>query len=134
MRCGAALKTSFKLSANPFKNSRTADAWEPYLSEKQSEVDRLTGKPADAGAKRPRIPPLQAHPRRNRVARAQSRALSWLAQQTIQGIVTTTLELRQRPQSVFTPRKTTRLRSNVCRLSLPRKLRDGSLNRLVSLR
>lgn len=47
---GAALKTSFKLSANPFKNPRTADEWEPYLAEKRTEVDRLTRKLADCEA------------------------------------------------------------------------------------
>jgi hypothetical protein len=47
---GAALKTSFKLSANPFKNPRMADQWEPYLSEKRAEVDRLTRELADAEA------------------------------------------------------------------------------------
>ncbi len=45
---GAALKTSFKLSGNPFKNPRTADEWEPYLADKRAEVERLTRALADA--------------------------------------------------------------------------------------
>ena len=47
---GAALKTSFKLSADPFRNPRTADEWEPYLVEKQAAVHRLTRELADAEA------------------------------------------------------------------------------------
>ncbi len=47
---GAALKTSFKLSADPLKNPRTADQWEPYLAEKQAIVHRLTRELADAEA------------------------------------------------------------------------------------
>lgn len=47
---GAALKTSFKLPANPFKNPRTADEWESYLAEKKAEVDRLSCQLADAEA------------------------------------------------------------------------------------
>jgi hypothetical protein len=47
---GAALKTSFTLKADPFKNPRTADEWEPYLKEKQAEVCRLTRELADAEA------------------------------------------------------------------------------------
>ncbi|HUY88700.1 MAG TPA: DNA methyltransferase [Pirellulales bacterium] len=47
---GAALKTSFKLPASPFKNPRTADEWEPYLEEKLAEVDRLARKLADCEA------------------------------------------------------------------------------------
>ena len=39
---GPALKTSFKLSGDPFKNPRTADDWEPYLAEKQALVHRFT--------------------------------------------------------------------------------------------
>ena len=39
---GDALKTSFKLKANPFKKPQTADEWEPYLSDKRSTVDHLT--------------------------------------------------------------------------------------------
>ena len=47
---GAALKTSFKLSGDPFKNPRTADQWEPYLAEKQAIVHRLTRELADTEA------------------------------------------------------------------------------------
>jgi hypothetical protein len=47
---GAGLRTSFKLSDNPFKNPRTADQWEPYLAEKKAEVDRLSRQLADAEA------------------------------------------------------------------------------------
>ncbi|MCY2989089.1 MAG: N-6 DNA methylase [Planctomycetota bacterium] len=47
---GAALKTSFKLKADPFKNPRMADEWEPYLKEKQAEVSRLSQELADADA------------------------------------------------------------------------------------
>ena len=39
---GTALKTSFKLRANPLKSPRVADEWEPYLAEKRAAVDRLT--------------------------------------------------------------------------------------------
>ena len=39
---GFALKASFKLAGDPFKNPRTADEWEPYLVEKQAIVHRLT--------------------------------------------------------------------------------------------
>ena len=46
----AALKTSFKLSADPLENPRTADEWEPYLAEKQAIVHRLTRELADAEA------------------------------------------------------------------------------------
>ena len=46
----AALKTSFNLSGDPFKNPRTADQWEPYLAEKQAIVHRLTRELADAEA------------------------------------------------------------------------------------
>lgn len=45
---GAALRTSFKLSKSPFSNPRTADEWEPYVSEKRMEVERLTRDLADA--------------------------------------------------------------------------------------
>ena len=45
---GVALKTSFKLSGDPFKNPRTADEWEPYLTEKQAIAHRLTRELADA--------------------------------------------------------------------------------------
>ena len=45
---GAALKASFKLSGDPFKNPRTADEWEPYLAEKQASVHRLARELADA--------------------------------------------------------------------------------------
>ena len=47
---GSALKASFKLSAAPFRNPRTADEWEPYLAEKQAIVHRLTRELADAEA------------------------------------------------------------------------------------
>lgn len=47
---GTALKTSFKLSANPFKNPRTADEWEPYLAERRATVERLTRELSDAEA------------------------------------------------------------------------------------
>lgn len=39
---GDALKASFKLSSNPFKNPRAADDWEPYLIEKRQEVERIS--------------------------------------------------------------------------------------------
>ncbi len=45
---GQALKTSFKLSASPFKNPRVADEWEPYLAEHRREVECLTRALADA--------------------------------------------------------------------------------------
>ena len=35
------------MPANPLKNPRTADEWEPYLAEKRSELDRLARKLAD---------------------------------------------------------------------------------------
>ena len=47
---GAALKTSFKLSADPLKNPRMADQWEPYLAERQAIVHRLARELADAEA------------------------------------------------------------------------------------
>jgi len=47
---GEALKQSFKLAANPMKNPRTADEWEPYLAEKRAEQARLTGALQDAEA------------------------------------------------------------------------------------
>ena len=50
MELGAALKTSFKLAANPFQNPRTADEWEPYLDEKRREVQRLSREMAEADA------------------------------------------------------------------------------------
>lgn len=37
---GDALKTSFKLVANPFKNPRTADEWDSYLAEHRATVAR----------------------------------------------------------------------------------------------
>ena len=37
-----ALKTSFKLTANPFKKPQTADKWEPYLNDKRAAVATLT--------------------------------------------------------------------------------------------
>jgi hypothetical protein len=39
---GDALKTSFKLPANPMKNPRTADEWEPHFQERVTEYTRLT--------------------------------------------------------------------------------------------
>jgi hypothetical protein len=39
---GDALKQSFKLPANPMKNPRAADEWEPYLQQKRDENARLT--------------------------------------------------------------------------------------------
>ena len=45
---GAALKTSFKLKANPFKNPKTADEWEPYLEERKRDVNALARQLADA--------------------------------------------------------------------------------------
>ncbi|MDX1946812.1 MAG: Eco57I restriction-modification methylase domain-containing protein [Pirellulaceae bacterium] len=39
---GAALKTSFKLPADPFQNPKKADQWDKYLSENRREVERLT--------------------------------------------------------------------------------------------
>lgn len=45
---GIALKTSFKLPANPFKNPRIADEWESYLAEKCAENNRLSSQLADA--------------------------------------------------------------------------------------
>jgi len=45
---GDALKTSFKLAANPFKKPQTADEWESYLEEKRSAVQSLTKQLADA--------------------------------------------------------------------------------------
>ncbi|MDZ4686108.1 MAG: N-6 DNA methylase [Planctomycetaceae bacterium] len=47
---GDALKTSFKLKANPFKTPNVADEWEPYLAEKRAAVDALTRQLADAEA------------------------------------------------------------------------------------
>jgi hypothetical protein len=47
---GDALKQSFKLPANPMKNPRSADEWEPYLKEKRDENGRLTRALTDAEA------------------------------------------------------------------------------------
>jgi hypothetical protein len=47
---GDALKQSFKLPANPMRNPRAADEWEPYLQEKRAENARLTRALADAEA------------------------------------------------------------------------------------
>lgn len=47
---GDALKTSFKLPANPMKKPQTADEWEPYLKQKQTENANLTRRLADAEA------------------------------------------------------------------------------------
>lgn len=38
MELGEALAASFKLKANPFRNPRAADEWEPYFKEKQTEL------------------------------------------------------------------------------------------------
>ena len=45
---GDALKTSFKLKANPFKKPQTADEWEPYLNDKRAAVAKLTQQLAEA--------------------------------------------------------------------------------------
>lgn len=45
---GDALKASFKLKRNPLSNPTTADEWEPYLKNKQAEVDALRRQLADA--------------------------------------------------------------------------------------
>jgi hypothetical protein len=45
-----ALKTSLYLQSNLFKNPRTADEWEPYLAEKQREVERMSREIAAAEA------------------------------------------------------------------------------------
>ncbi len=47
---GDALKQSFKLKANPMKNPRVADEWEPYLQEKRNDNARLTQALNDAEA------------------------------------------------------------------------------------
>ncbi|MCX6913562.1 MAG: Eco57I restriction-modification methylase domain-containing protein, partial [Verrucomicrobia bacterium] len=47
---GDALKQSFKLKANPMRNPRAANEWEPYLQEKRNENTRLTRALADAEA------------------------------------------------------------------------------------
>ncbi len=47
---GAALKTSFKLGRNPFKNLTMADEWEPYLRDKKADHDALSRQLADAEA------------------------------------------------------------------------------------
>ena len=47
---GEALKESFRLPANPMKNPRLADEWEPYLREKRDENASLTRALADAEA------------------------------------------------------------------------------------
>jgi hypothetical protein len=39
-----------RLKANPFKNPRTADEWEPYLEEKRREVEQMSQELADAEA------------------------------------------------------------------------------------
>jgi hypothetical protein len=44
------LKTSFKLKADPFKNPRTADEWEPYTEERRRDVNALARQLADAEA------------------------------------------------------------------------------------
>lgn len=47
---GEALKASFKLRANPFRDPRTADEWEPYLAEKRSAIERLSRELSEAEA------------------------------------------------------------------------------------
>ena len=47
---GDALKTSFKLKANPFKKPQTADEWEPYLNDKRAAVAKLTQQLAESEA------------------------------------------------------------------------------------
>ena len=45
---GDALKTSFDLTASPFKTPRTADEWEPYLAEHRAAVERQSRELAEA--------------------------------------------------------------------------------------
>ena len=45
---GDALKTSFKLGSNPFKNPRAADEWEPYLTEHRAKIKSMTQQVANA--------------------------------------------------------------------------------------
>ncbi len=47
---GTALKESFKLPRSPFTNPKTADEWEPYLTEKRGEIESLAKQLADAEA------------------------------------------------------------------------------------
>jgi hypothetical protein len=47
---GDAVKSSYKLKGNPFKNPRTADEWEPYLEEKRREGEQMSRELADAEA------------------------------------------------------------------------------------
>jgi hypothetical protein len=47
---GAALKTSFKLKANPMKSPKVADEWEPYFEQKQKTNTDLTNQLAAAEA------------------------------------------------------------------------------------
>ncbi len=47
---GDALRTSFRLKANPFKKPQIADEWEPYLADKQREYQSLTQQLAAAEA------------------------------------------------------------------------------------
>ena len=47
---GDALKTSFRLKANPFKKPQTADEWEPYLADKQRDYQSLIQQLATAEA------------------------------------------------------------------------------------
>ena len=44
---GTSLKTSFKLSQNPFKNPTVAEQWETYISERGKKIDDLTRQLAD---------------------------------------------------------------------------------------
>ena len=45
---GDALKTSFRLATNPFKNPRTADEWESYFTEHRTTLDHHSRALADA--------------------------------------------------------------------------------------
>jgi hypothetical protein len=47
---GTEVKKSFRLKTSPFKKPQTADEWESYLAEKQSEHAKLTQQLADAEA------------------------------------------------------------------------------------
>ncbi len=44
---GASLKTSFKLSQNPFRNPAVADQWDTYVAERGKLINSLTRKLAD---------------------------------------------------------------------------------------
>jgi hypothetical protein len=38
---GAAIRTSFKLSTNPFKNPTLAEQWEPYVAERRESITAM---------------------------------------------------------------------------------------------